>query len=192
MHETSLVFKDLMALPSRTLTARGLISYPDGGYSRNNSRKYCQVRCKRKRWGHLPLGGASASTLELKLDNRNGEWNQGGSILGAHSLDGAIISLELGVLHPDYDSDHLVIDGHKPIVSYTQFYDGGSPTQTFVNSIDGGYPLTFPSQFYWSNIGTFLAESTIGQEQETTITIKAADMLANRALEAFIDNLSYP
>lgn len=181
-----------MALPSRTLTARGLISYPDGGTQEITAVNIVKFDVKESAGGHLPLGGTSASTLELKLDNRNGGWNQGGSILGAHSLDGAIIGLELGVLHPDYNPEHLIVDGHKPIVSYTQFYDGGSPTQTFVNSLDGGYPLTFPSQFYWSNIGTFLAESTIGQEQETTITIKAADMLANRALGVFTDDLSYP
>ena len=181
-----------MALPSRTLTARGLISYPDGGTQEITAVNIVRFDVKENAGGHLPLGGTSASTLELKLDNRDGEWNQGGSILGANSLDGAIIWLQLGILNPDYDPDYLIVDGHKPVVSYTELYNGGAPTQIFVNSLDGGYPLTFPSQFYWSNIGTFVAESMIGQEQETTITIKGADMLANRALGAFTGDSSYP
>ena len=147
MFLTSADFKTGMAEPSRQLTARGLITYTVGTQALTSA-EISKIQITENAGEHLPLGGVSASTLTLSLDNRQGEWNPGGSILGSHSLDGATVKLEVGVYH------NLA--------------------------------------YQYSNLGIFVLEDVIGQEQETLITLKGADKLANAAGVEWADGLTYP
>lgn len=192
MYSTSQIFKSLMALPSRTLTTRGTITYPDTATQALTADEISSIQVTEDAGAHLPLGGVSASSLTLALDNRLGEWNAGGSILGVHSLDGAAVQLEIGVLHPGYSATPESIDGGEPDTTFTESVDGGSPSEVFTATIDGGDPETFPLEYYWSNIGTFILENATGQEQQTLITLKGSDALANLALTTFTDGLTYP
>ena len=185
MHSTTSLFRHLMALPSRTLTTRGLITYPDTSTDSLTSAEIVSLAVHENAGEHLPLGGISASTLTLKLDNRQGEWN-------AKDFDGAIINLEIGVYHPNYSAAPLTVDGDAPDTVYTESADGGAPDEVFEDFIDGGAPETFPAETYWANIGTYVTESAIGQEQYTTIEIKGADFLGNYAQKEFTDSQTYP
>lgn len=173
-----------MAQPSRTLSARGLITYPDTSTDSLTSAEIVSLVVHENAGEHLPLGGVSASTLTLKLDNRQGEWN-------AKNFDGAIINLEIGVYHPSYSATPLTVDGDSPGTVYTESADGGAPDTVYTDTIDGGAPETFPAETYWAKIGTFVTESAIGQEQSTTIEIKGADYLGNYAQKEFTDGQTY-
>ena len=98
MYTTTQAFRDLMAQPSRTLTARGRITFPDTTTQALTDEEISSIQITEDAGAHLPLGGVSASTVTLKLDNRNGEWNPGGSLLGSRTFDGAVVALEIGVL----------------------------------------------------------------------------------------------
>jgi hypothetical protein len=147
MYNTSAAFKTAMARPSRELTARGTITFPDATTHALTPTEISKFTITENAGDHLPLGGASASTLTLILDNRLGEWEPGGSILGAKSLDGAIIELEIGVDNSGYE---------------------------------------------YANAGVFVIENPVSQEQDAIITLKGSDYLANRALRAFSNSLTYP
>lgn len=147
MYNTSAAFKTAMAQPSRELTARGMITFPDATTHALTPTEISKFTITENAGDHLPLGGVSASTLTLVLDNRLGEWEPGGSILGIKSLDGAIVELEVGVNNSGYE---------------------------------------------YANAGVFVIEKPVSQEQDAIITIKGSDYLANRALRAFSDTLTYP
>jgi hypothetical protein len=190
MYTTYGMFRHLMALPSRTLTARGLITYPDTETQELTSEHIISFRIADDAGSDLPLGGASASTLSLRLDNRENEWIPGGSILDTHTLDGAIIELEIGVEHPEYSETYPSVDGGAPDEEFEDSYDGGAPDEEFEEYLSGGVPDDYPSlEIYWANIGTYVCETPIITE---TIEIKGADYLGNYALEPFTDGLSYP
>lgn len=98
MHTTSQAFRDLMAQPSRTLAARGRITFPDFVHYKDlTSVEMISFEVSENAGEHLPLGGTAASSVTLTLDNRQGEWDRGGSIRGSYALDGAELKLELGV-----------------------------------------------------------------------------------------------
>jgi hypothetical protein len=181
-----------MARPSRELTAMGTITFPDATTHALTPTEISKFTITENAGDHLPLGGVSASTLTLILDNRLGEWEPGGSILGSKSLDGAIVNLEIGVHNPDYIPPPDPIDGGKPETIFTESIDGGEPGETFAESIDGGEPGSYPMQFLYSNVGSFVIEKPLSQEQDAIITLKGSDYLANRALKAFSDTLTYP
>lgn len=147
MYNTSAAFKTAMAQPSRELTARGTITFPDATTHALTPTEISKFTITENAGDHLPLGGVSASTLTLVLDNRLGEWEPGGSILGTKSLDGAIVELEIGVNNSGYE---------------------------------------------YANAGVFVIEKPVSQEQDAIITLKGSDYLANRALRAFSDTLTYP
>ena len=192
MHTTTPMYQYLMALPSRTLTTRGLITYPDTATQELTAEYISSWRINEGAGSNLPIGGVGSASLDLKLDNRSGEWNPGGPILGAHELDGAIISLELGVYDPEYSPPYPSVDGGTPSAT-SGSYDGGAPDEVFSEYLDGGAPMMFPFyETHWSNVGTYVAEASIGQEQEPLLTIKAQDYLANYASTLFIDGLTYP
>ena len=192
MYSTSAMFKYLMAEPSRTLTTRGTITYPDTATQALTAEEISSISITEDAGAHLPLGGVSASSLTLNLDNREGEWNAGGSILSTHSLDGAVIDLEIGIAHPDYTATPETVDGGAPGETFTESYDGGAPDEVFAAELDGGEPDTFVDEYYWANIGTYIIEEPTAQEQQTVITLRGADILANAALSAFTDGQSYP
>ena len=148
MFNTSSVYRELMAQPSRILSARGLIIYPDTAQQALTAQHISGFSVIEDAGDHIPLGSAAAATVTLKLDNRAGEWNKGGSIRGNHALEGAEVRLELGV------------------------WDG--------------------ADFVWENIGRYVLEDAIGQEQEPLIELKGMDYLGNKAQRAFIDDLAYP
>ena len=148
MYNTAPEFRTLMAEPSRTLSARGLITYPDLAQQSLTAAMISSIRIDEDAGDHLPLGTAGASTLTLKLDNRGGEWEQGGSIRGNRKMEGAEISLEMGVFG---DSD-----------------------------------------YEWEPLGVYVLEDATVQEQDTTITFRGTDYLANKAVRAYIDDLIYP
>ena len=192
MHSTTSLFRYLMALPSRTLTTRGLITYPDTATESLSSAEISSWRIVENAGANLPIGGVGSASLDLKLDNRSGEWLPGGSTLGAHELDGAIISLELGVYDPEYATSYPSVDGGTPSAT-SGAYDGGAPDEVFSEYLDGGEPMMFPFyETHWSNVGTYVAEASIGQEQEPLLAIKAQDYLANYASTLFTDGLTYP
>ncbi len=147
MYTTSAAFKTAMASPSRELTTRGKITFPDASTHSLTPVEISKFTITENAGDHLPLGGVSASTLTLILDNRLGEWEPGGSILGTKSLDGATVELEIGVNNSGYE---------------------------------------------YANAGVFVIEKPVSQEQDAIITIKGSDYLANRALRAFSDTLTYP
>jgi len=192
------MYQYLIAQPSRLLTARGLITYPDAATQALTATEISTFQVTENAGEHLPLGGTSASVLSLKLDNRDGEWNAGGSILGAHTLDGAIVSLEIGVGHPSYDATPETIDGGEPDTVFVvdeftdELADGGVPDTVFEDTIDGGGPQTFPAEYFWANVGTYVIEAAAGQEQNAVIDIKGSDYLANLAGTVFVDGLTYP
>jgi uncharacterized protein (DUF2345 family) len=192
MHSTTGLYRYLMALPSRTLTTRGEITYPDTATQAITSTHISSWRVTENTGDNLPIGGVGSASLELKLDNRDGEWLPGGSILGAHELDGATIDIELGVYDPNYLPSYPSVDGGTPSTT-SGSYDGGAPDEVFTASLDGGDPWEFPTGgFQWSNIGTYVIESSIGQEQEPLLTIKGSDYLANYGSTLFTDGLTYP
>ena len=82
MHSTTSLFRYLMALPSRTLTTRGLITYPDTATESLSSAEISSWRIVENAGANLPIGGVGSASLDLKLDNRSGEWLPGGSTLG--------------------------------------------------------------------------------------------------------------
>ncbi len=191
MYQTSAMFRSLMARPSRTLTSRGVLTYPDNDTQNLTAKEIVSFVVTENVGEQLPLGSASAATLALRLDNRAGEWNPGGSILGAHELDGAVLSLEMGVAHPDYGG-YTIIDGGAPGTVHTEIYDGGTTTSVYIEVLDGGAPSTHPSDYYWSKIGTYIIEDAVMQEQDAILNVKGADKLANKASVLFADNLTYP
>lgn len=185
MYTETPMFSTLMAQPSRTLSARGLITYSDTSTDSLTSAEIVSLVVHENAGEHLPLGGVSASTLTLRLDNRQGEWN-------AKDFDGAIINLEIGVGHPNYSATPLTVDGGAPDETFTSSYDGGAPGEVFTAELDGGEPDTFVDEYYWANIGTYIIEEPTAQEQETIITLKGADYLANAAGITWTDGLTYP
>ncbi len=192
MHTTTPMYQYLMALPSRTLTTRGLITYPDTDTQELTAEHISSWRINEGAGSNLPIGGVGSASLDLKLDNRSGEWNPGGPILGLHKLDGAIISLELGVYDPEYAPPYPSVDGGTPSAT-SGAYDGGAPDEVFSEYLDGGDPMMFRFyEMHWSNVGTYVAEASIGQEQEPLLTIKAQDYLANYGSALFVDGLTYP
>ncbi|NCB53038.1 MAG: hypothetical protein EOM54_14370 [Clostridia bacterium] len=181
----------LLALPSRTLSTKGTITYPDSVTQALTAAEIIDWAVTENAGDHLPLGGASASTVRLRLDNRDGEWKPGGSILGAHSLDGAVIGLEISAQHPEYSTVYSSLDGDSPTVVYAEYADGGAPGTSFGDSIDGGIPFNFPYvEWYWSDIGTYVIDKP--KVTETTVELSGSDYLSNRAVRGFTDGLTYP
>lgn len=192
MYQTSARFRELMAQPSRTLTAKGIITYADNITQEITAEHISSVNVVEDAGQHLPLGGVSASTISIALDNRAGEWNHGGELLGEKSLDGAILSVKIGVLNPEYSPPENTAEGGYPDSVYTAYYDGGEPSTAYTETLDGGGPDDYKPEYFWSDIGVFTVENTAGQEQQTLITLKGADALANKAMVPFIDALTYP
>lgn len=192
MYQTSARFRELMAQPSRTLTAKGIITYPDDATQEITAEHISSVNVVEDAGQHLPLGGVSASTISISLDNRAGEWNHGGELLGEKSLDGAVLSVKIGVLNPEYSPPENTAEGGYPDSVYTASYDGGEPSTVYTETLDGGDPDGYKPEYLWSDIGVFTIENTAGQEQQTLITLKGADALANKAMVHFIDDLTYP
>ena len=181
----------LMALPSRTLSTKGTITYPDAATQALTAAEIIDWSVTENAGEHLPLGGASASTVRLRLDNRAGEWKSGGSILGAHMLDGAVIGIEIGAQHPEYSGSYDTIDGGLPTTTYANTADGGSPGSSFIDVIDGGIPFNFPHvEWYWTRIGEYVVEKP--KLTEMVVELSGSDYLANRAAKAFSDGLTYP
>ncbi|MGI6691155.1 MAG: hypothetical protein ACOX63_10030 [Christensenellales bacterium] len=107
MYNTTTAFRELMAQPSRQLTARGVITFSDATTQNITAAEISKIQITEDAGAHLPLGGVSASSLTLNLDNRQGQWNSGGSILGSRTLDGATVKLEIGVLGAAYEYANL-------------------------------------------------------------------------------------
>jgi hypothetical protein len=181
----------LMAFPSRALSTKGLIIYPDAATQALTAAEIIDWAVTENAGEHLPLGGASASTVRLRLDNRAGEWKPGGSILGVHTLDGAVIGIEIGAQHPEYSGSYDTIDGGLPTATYANTADGGSPGSSFSDVIDGGIPFNFPHvEWYWTRIGEYVVEKP--KLTEMVVELAGSDYLANRAKKAFSDGLTYP
>ena len=86
MYTTSAAFKAAMAQPSRELTARGMITFPDASTHSLTAAEIARFTVSEDAGDHLPLGGVAASTVSLVLDNRQGEWDAGGAILAQNRL----------------------------------------------------------------------------------------------------------
>lgn len=81
----------------RLLTVRGTLIYPDAGTQALTSAHISSFIVNEDAGRDVPVGAAPASSFELKLDNSSGQWEPGGSILGAHILDGAKAEIEIGL-----------------------------------------------------------------------------------------------
>lgn len=188
-YATSEEFRDAMAAPSRTITIHGTIEYPDGEFQALTSEHICSAKVTENAGTHFPIGSAAASSLVMTLNNAEGEWEAGGSILGEHSLDGAEVCLRVSVAK---DEDALEFD---------TTIDGGTPSATFADTCDGGSPSTtvfiesdfIGVDFFWSsNLGVFVIEKIETQEHSTIATLNGSDRLAIDCLAAFDDDLTYP
>jgi hypothetical protein len=191
VYSTSAAFKALMAQPSRIISVKGNITYPDAATQALTAAEISSFSVTEDAGTHIPIGGVSASTLTIKLDNRDGEWNPGGSILGSHSLDGAIIDIQIGVGDP-LDDAFVLFDGGIIGTTYEGYLDGGDPGDVHVDIVDGGFITWSADDFSWCNIGTFVLEGSIGQEQDVLITLKGADYLGEYGGTVYADTLTYP
>jgi hypothetical protein len=81
----------------RLLTVRGTLTYPDTETQALTSTHISSFIVNEDAGRDVPVGAAPASSFELKLDNSSGQWEPGGSILGAHVLDGAKVEIEIGL-----------------------------------------------------------------------------------------------
>ena len=81
----------------RLLTVRGTLTYPDTGTQALTSTHISSFLVNEDAGRDVPVGAAPAASFELKLDNSSGQWEPGGSILGAHILDGAKAEIEIGL-----------------------------------------------------------------------------------------------
>ena len=81
----------------RLLTVRGTLTYPDTGTQALTSAHISSFLVNEDAGRDVPVGAAPAASFELKLDNSSGQWEPGGSILGAHVLDGAKVEIEIGL-----------------------------------------------------------------------------------------------
>ena len=97
MYPNSTDFKQLMAQAARELTVRGSITFFDSTVATLSSADIASFTVSESAGSQMLIGGTSASTVVIRLDNRAGEWEKGGSRLGSRSLDGTLLKLEIGV-----------------------------------------------------------------------------------------------
>jgi uncharacterized protein (DUF2345 family) len=171
----------------RTLTVRGTITYPDTATQAITSANISTFTINEDAGQNIPVGAAPASSILLTLDNSSGQWEPGGSILGAHILDGAKIELEIGLWNGasyDYSDigtyyiDDVQGQEHEALITLKGSDAMASLMSEYYADSSGDYPQTLGSLLtdIASTAGVTLESSTF---TNSTVSIPSQPVWRN-------------
>lgn len=93
-----MTYQEAMGATSRQLDIRGVVTLADTT-TINLTNQHIITYSIDEGSNEIPLGSAGAAEFILEVANTNGEWLEGGSIIGYRQLMGAKVSIEIGVYH---------------------------------------------------------------------------------------------